>query len=173
LREAVKKEGENALELALRMTALTTRMQAALPGLLRGESHQTIEDLIFRRYEVANSLKLHAEELDRLMKLPSWPKGGDWDLAKAHFGPPKRWLVDQCLKVFFHANHSDMCGIRPLASKDGSPFGDYVGAIYELGTGEVPWAEGVGLGKIIDNTARQWRKNTKLSNRISPQPTPK
>jgi hypothetical protein len=163
LREALKKEGENARELALRILTITGQTQTALSYLLRPDQ-QKIDNAIWRRYEIGQDLKLYADEVERLVKLTSWPKGGDLNLAKTHLGSPKQWLVGQCLKVFFQ--HSDTGGIRPLVSKDGSPFGDYVGAIYELGTGEEPWVQGVGLSKIIDNFARQWRRNTKQPNRI-------
>jgi hypothetical protein len=168
LRQALKKEAEGAKELARRIAVITGRTQTALNYLYRpilpGHliDQQAIDDIIWRRYEIARDLDLYADQIDQLVKRDSWPKGGDLDLAKTYLGPPKRWLVGECLTCFFH--HADIRGIRPLSSAHGSPFGDYVCAIYELGTGEDPLGSSVGLTKIIDHIARQWRRNEKRSN---------
>jgi hypothetical protein len=154
LRRLLGKEAGSARELALLMDDTTAMMGPALHFLRGGECPQ---DAIFQRHEVSRDLKLHADEIERLMNLSTWPRGGDWDLAKAYFGPPKLWLAWQGIRAFFH--YGDPREIKPMSVKNGSRYGDYVGAIYELSTDECPWDKGVGLDKIIDKAAREWRRN--------------
>jgi hypothetical protein len=130
-------------------------MEVVLPHL--SSTWQEGHDALSRRYELGSKLVQHAGEAERLINELPWPKGGDWDLAKAHFGPPKRWLVGECVRVFFH--HGDARDIKATGSKGGSPFEDYVGAVYELATGKSPWDKGVGLEKVIDKAARGYRQN--------------
>jgi hypothetical protein len=164
LRQRLRKEVKDARNLAHFVNAGTVAAEVAITHLLRVKNpaevdQQKIDDAIWQRHELVRDLKQFVDNTDRLIAELPWPKGGDWDLAKAHLGSPNRWLVNRCLQVFFR--YSDPQGIRPLSTKQGkqgSPFGDYVGAIYKLGTGEEPWGEGVGLAKIIDEVARAWRK---------------
>ena len=164
LRRRLKKEAKDARNLAQFVNEATVAAEVAITHLLRVKNpaevdQQKIDDAVWRRHELVRDLKQFADSTDRLIEGLPWPKGGDWNLAKAHLGPPNRWLVGRCLQVFFR--YGDTRGIRPLSAKQGkqgSPFGDYVGAIYKLSTGEEPWVEGVGLAKIIDEVARAWRK---------------
>jgi hypothetical protein len=153
IRQALKAEGDRARELARRLTVLTSRMEVVLARL---STWQEGYDALTRRYELGSKLDQHAREVERLINDLPWPKGGAGDLAKAHFGPPKRWLVGECIKVFFH--HGDTHDIKPTGSKGGSSFEDYIGAVYELATGKFPWGKGVGLDKVIDTAAREYRQ---------------
>jgi hypothetical protein len=171
LRQVLRSQWERAKELARDIRNTTAKTEVALRFLLRPSNgyliDQTkIDEVTWRRREIANQLESFAAEVNDLVLLPSWPQGGQLNLAKAALGAPKQWLVHECLIVFWH--YGDRTGIRPLSSKEGSPFGDYVGAVYELGTGEDPWDENVGLDKVVNEFARQWRRNEK-----SPQPPSK
>jgi hypothetical protein len=162
LRQRLRKEAKDARDLAQYVNAATVAVEVAITHSPRVKNpaevdQQKIDDVVWRRHKLVRDLEQFADNTDKLIAEPIWPKGGDWDLAKAHLGSPKQWLVGRCLKVFFR--YGNIEGIRTLSAKHGSPFGDYVRAIYELATGDEPDKKGVGLDKIIDNTAHTWRRN--------------
>jgi hypothetical protein len=169
LRQRLRKEVKDARNLAQFVNAATAAAEVAITHLLRVRNlaevdQQKIDGSVWQRRELVRDLKQFADNTDMLIAELPWPKGGDWDLAKAHLGSPNRWLVNRCLQVFFR--YGDTQGIRPLSTKQGkqgSPFGDYVKAIYEFATGKCPEGAGVGLEKTINQVARAWRKREKRS----------
>jgi hypothetical protein len=153
-RQQLRAQAAAADKLAERMIALTPNMRVVFPYLL-GE-RQSHDEAIWRRYELTRGLREHADEVRRLLKSSRWPKGGKLDLAKVYLGPAKQWLVQGAIKVFFH--HGNINEIKPMSGRTGSRLGDYVGAVYHLATGSEPWAEGVGLDKIVNQVARAYRR---------------
>ena len=167
LHQALSNERKKAVKLARHMDAVTRRLMAVLSHLLGPYKANKIDELIGNRVELARFLDRNTEDIEGLEGY--WPKGGNLNLAKAHFGPPKEWLTKQCLKVFWH-HHTDGSGIKSVsrttalaraqlkASKDQPFFPAYVYAVYELATGD---SKPPGLDKIINAIVRQWRKNEK------------
>ena len=159
LHNRIKRESDAALKLARRMDQVSTRMRYALRKMYGVNEETRIEREIGERIELARMLDHHVEQNKKLE--PLWPKGGPVTLAKDHFGSDKKWLVQECHKVFFR--HGDCDGIRACSSTKGSPFAEYIGAVYGLATGQDPWAKSVGLSTEIDKFARVFRKRVRES----------
>jgi hypothetical protein len=153
LRKSLRKEVEDIRRLASRMEQKTDDLWDAIHYV---RSRRPVQDgERFRRWEIITALRHHADEIEGLMKL-SWPQGGAMDVRKAVYGPPKVRLVWKCLQVFFCYGKAD-----EISAKRESRFGDYVKAVYEIATGQDSEGRGVGLDKIINEVAREWRQGRK------------
>ncbi|MGH6865790.1 MAG: hypothetical protein ACREDO_06420 [Methyloceanibacter sp.] len=165
LRSALRQEQEASAKLANRILARTKRLQVALPSPSMGIDDLGVRRIIGDRLELASQLERNAAEIERLE--PKWPKGGRGiSLATAKYGPPKEWLVKECLTIFWH--HGDASRIR----FEDQHFHNFVGFIFELATDQDANADGVGLHTVVDKFVSKWQRNERAAGPIATRTNP-
>jgi hypothetical protein len=106
LRQRLIKEAKEARYLARYVNAATVAVEVAITHSPRVKNptevdQQKIDDVVWRRHELVRDLIQFADNTDKLIAEPIWPKGGKWNLAKAHLVRPSNGWYNNASESFF------------------------------------------------------------------------